>query len=220
MSRFDAFAKSRASGRGLFRSWRGSRQQVDGDEYGTSRRDVITRIGIVSGAAIVGSSLIQSVSSPAFAAISPGCFDPNFNCGGPACATCPNGAMCATGSDCTSGVCSNQTCVAQDPIANGSNCTGTTSLQRDFSCASEYCGDDGRCAPRPIGTVPNGSPCHGVTDYQASVQCVDSDQNTCYGWTVLTSSGTCRKQSGAPCATPGRDVTCGTEICLPGNKCA
>lgn len=227
MSRFDDFAKSRAEGRGLAsalkrtraRAGAGARAGTESEgSAGVSRRDLMKKAGLVTGATVVGSTLIQSVTAPAFGAVSPGCFDPGNNCGGPVCAPCPNGAMCATTSDCASGYCSNHICVAQDPISDGSPCTGTTSLQRDFSCRSEYCDDAGNCAERPYGTVPNGSRCHGVTEYQATVQCADGEHGTCSGWTAVTAEGTCRRKSGASCTTAGQDVTCASGICF-GGKC-
>lgn len=190
MSRFDAFAKSVAAGRGLLGSWRSTRPDAAAD---ASRRDLLKRAGLVSGAAVIGSTVIETVTAPAFAVVSAVCTDPVNNCGGSTCIQpqCTDGGRCVGHSDCVSGFCNRNSCTAFG-IPDGSPCANGSGIQKDASCASGYCDSSGRCG-QPTASA-NGQPCHGAHQFAADADCSGGDRfvfSFCDRWNPATGMGTC-----------------------------
>lgn len=214
MSRFDDFAKSRAEGRGLFSALKRTRQGLEPDgESGVSRRDLMKKAGLVTGAAVVGSTLIQSVTAPAWAASCTGASDSVAMCGGAGATPCPrciNGLTCTNGTDCVSGYCSNSTC-ADAPLPAGTACVGINQQLKDASCATGYCGATDTCATRPT-NVAFGSPCHAATQTQADSECGTGSNGVCQGMTT-TASGTCKVKDGEICASTNKDANCASGKC-------
>ena len=175
MSRFDDWAKSSAQGESFLRAWRRSRREATPTE-GIDRRELLKKAGIVGGATLFAGPLIQSVSTPAFAAPTSatctapaGCGDPTAH---PGCLPCLDGQACSTGTDCASGVCSsngvcavadNGTCVGANQGAKNQNCKSGSCDNKTNTClqsSGSVCTSNTQCAsghcdsPVPLGGAP------------------------------------------------------------------
>lgn len=137
MSRFDDWAKSAAQGESPLRAWRRSRtgSRATDSAGGIDRRALLKKAGLVGGATLVVGPLIQSVTSPVFAASPTVCSDPR-GCGGPGCLPCAAGTSCSTGTECVSLVCNQHGVCAQ---LDGQSCGSGSPGQRNAVCASGKC---------------------------------------------------------------------------------
>lgn len=152
MSRFDEWAKLSAQGESPLRAWRRGRaaRSVASSAAGIDRRELLKKATLVGGATIIGSSLIQSVTSPALA-VSGVCADQR-GCGtGTGCVGCAAGQSCSTGAECLSLVCNQHgVCAAGDLQDCGTGSQG----QRNAMCAS------GKCNPTTnTCLLSSGKPC-------------------------------------------------------------
>lgn len=195
MSSFDEYAKA-AARRGV----------------GPSRRDVLKRAGTVGAGVVASSALIQSVSAPAFAAVSGPCTPAvqGGTCGG-SCAPCANGLTCYTNGDCASNACGYDNVCR---LASGSLCTGTTQLARDASCASGVCSGNTNTStcvtPAPIAI---NATCHGATIAVANSTCVSPAVCSSGKDNMGATSGQCNWANGHSCAHPH---DCASNSCVSG----
>lgn len=117
----------------------------------------------------------------------------DVDCGGGACPACGDGASCAAGSDCTSGVCQAGTCQSQLP--EGSVCMSPAQCSSGFCvdgvCCGSACsglcqgcdsaltgGTNGVCGSVLVGTDPNS-------------ECADAGPATCGTTGSCSGTGTC-----------------------------
>lgn len=124
----------------------------------------------------------------------------DVDCGGPTCAECADGEGCATGDDCTSGVCSGDPSVCQAPscmdgVKNGDetdvDCGGTCpscpdgeACDADGDCQSGYCNAAKVCAaPSCMDGVKNGA--------ETDVDCGGPDCPACGDGSACVSGDDC-----------------------------
>lgn len=163
------------------------------------------------------------------------------DCGGPDCDPCDNGLVCADAGDCSSGICTDELCVApgcDDGLLNGEEsaidcgggcapCAVGQACNRSTDCESSVCGADGCIAATCEDGVLNGAEtdrdCGGdlCVACGAGLECVvDADCLTDY----CDARGTC----GIPTCLDGvnngeeTDVDCGgpCDQCVSGRDCA
>jgi hypothetical protein len=144
--------------------------QVDGTESGVTRRDFIRKTGIVAGATVWATPVVQSVVAPAWAASGPkppkpvctgsdSYLDHKGNrvaCGIGCKKKCPTGYLCHSNSDCQNHNCvDNGTTKVCRPNKKGGpceedkDCKSKNCDESDGTChpayAGEYCEEDGEC---------------------------------------------------------------------------
>ena len=199
LTKFDDWAQSSARHGGVLNAWKARRATHVEPAPNMTRRQLMKRAGIVGAATVWATPLIQSVVTPAWAAVS---CAPN----------CPNGSTCTLPAECASLTCAGGLCVAAGSIVNASPCGAGTTAQKDASCQSGYCNGSNVCAAPP-GNVALGGACHGNTTTEASANCASG--RVCSGGTVgttPTTSGTCLIPSGTACSGTS-DTSCASGYC-------
>jgi hypothetical protein len=155
----------------------------------------------------------------------------DVDCGGPTCPKCANGKACAAGTDCQSGVCTNNVCVAPaascsdtrcggdcPPCANGQTCAGGPDCQSGHCVGGtcRQCGAAGDCS------AITAAACHKVVCESGTCgQAVDDSNLPASGQcTTGTCTGGTPSQPPAGPGTPCPGGTCdGSGTCVPA-ECA